>query len=385
MSILLPQPSAIADLLAAGAAAAPHSGMADALRTRIIKQCKRQQAVSDYERSLDTAAVAAHHKVSAKSVRRWVAAAHGGSNLADAPRSGRPHVMTTEDEVNLLNIISDEATGSIRKAAAVLAAGGTHVGRMTVLRTLVGASHSFRTIRRVPELTAAHRAARIVFSQKHAQLDWNGVMFSDSKYFTLSGGGRRRGKWQHSDLPRPTAGKRKHEAALHVYMGVTAYGATRLIKVTGGSTPNQKYRHPQTNTLHKGLCAQEYRDVVLPALLSDGNELFANRHRRSWTFQQDGAKVHTPAQCLEYAHEHAPGGVLQPWPANSPDLSWIENIWAWMDARLCEMPRCRNVGELWVALNEIRGSLTPSMLQPYVDSMQKRLKLCIELDGAAVK
>ncbi len=53
----------------------------------------------------------------------------------------------------------------------------------------------------------------------------------------------------------------------------------------------------------------------------------------------------------------APGGLLEPWPANSPDP--IENVWAMMAAgKLGRMHPCTTFEELWGALQAARAKVT---------------------------
>jgi hypothetical protein len=79
------------------------------------------------------------------------------------------------------------------------------------------------------------------------------------------------------------------------------------------------------------VCAKEYQQDVLPRLLSEGKRLFkGTRWANSWMLQQDNAPPHVGAGTKAFLEQHMRGRVL-PWPPASPDLSWIENLWAWMD------------------------------------------------------
>lgn len=369
-------------------AAARTVSMTDGANSRAEKAATRLAAVRVFQASGNVQMAASFAGVTARTVHEWVQRLSARGSLVDAPRSGRPQRLSHAAVAELTKIVQEDVHGSVRAAAAQLAASsscpGAAASPSTVWRALLAANHIFRLVRRVPRLSPLQMEARVCFATANSTRDWERVMFTDSKYFADRGTGGRRGRWQLSSAPPPTAGRSRVGPCLHVYMGATAYGVTELIVVTGGSTQNRKWLNKKGG-LYKGVSAAEYRHEVLPKLMDAGQRLFAKGRKRGWVLQQDGARPHVPELCREYARGRAPGGLLEPWPANSPDLSWIENIWAWMAAQLQLKPQCHSKDDLLSTLNDIRSSISVEMLQPYVHSMPHRLQQCIEMSGAAVR
>lgn len=90
----------------------------------------------------DTAAQAL--RISPRSVRRWVQQRNKGGSLANSARSGRPKRLSKGQEAALVDIIHQQAHGSVRRAAAQLAATeGTHISAATAWRALRNAGQVF--------------------------------------------------------------------------------------------------------------------------------------------------------------------------------------------------------------------------------------------------
>lgn len=167
--------------------------------------------------------------------------------------------------------------------------------------------------------------------------------------------------------------QQKASIQAHTYAGITKFGATPLIFVTGttkkrgprkkkAATPAARPARGRgrgapaapapdppaaeaepENPAKRGVDNLEYRTQILTGdggLLASGAAIFAAAGVDHWRFQQDGAPVHTVAATAMGKLTRdtiAPfAKLVDPWPAHSPDLSPIEKAWALADSKLWE-------------------------------------------------
>lgn len=372
---------------------AMHAGMGDRSRSFAAMQSKidslrreaQQRAVNTFRATKNKSLTAAVSNVCLRTLNRWIAKADRGEPMGHLSKPGRPRKLTAADLAVLRQAGAKRETGTSSKAAAALQAiRGTVISKSTAWRALTSNKHAFRVYRRVPMLSAAQKAKRRAFSHAWRNLDWNRVMFTDSKYFTADSSSRRVGHYRPVAAPPETVGKPKNQASWHVYMGVTAFGVTKMVFVTGGSKRNTAcFRHD--GKLCRGVCSREYRKDVLPVFKSEGARLFSQHNRRSWFLQQDGARIHQTKDSIAQAEQCAPAGLLQPWPPSSPDLSPIENVWAMMAADMAHLPVTKTKNDLRCQLEQVAAGLTAERVAPLFDSMKRRLKDCLLLGGEIVR
>lgn len=318
---------------------------------------------------------------------RWLNRFQATGKVTALPKPGRPKKLSKDQIAWADDFASKNEVYNCNSVAVALQSKfGTSVSAATVGRAFKGRGVFYRFLPPAPVLTAANKLARVQFARANARRAWKGVMFTDSKYFYTHPVKRSRGvKLWHRPSPDKVQTLPKHATGIHVYMGVASFGVTRLVFVTGTAGQKSPFLDKKGKAL-KGVGGQEYVEKVLPVLIEDGQRLFAASAHWSdqWTFQQDGAPAHRGAAAAAKINDMLPGRLLVGWPANSPDLSWIENIWAWMEQQLRRQPLCKTVDELKAAVQSIKENIPASMLQNCVHGMAARLHKVIELEGGHI-
>ncbi len=127
--------------------------------------------------------------------------------------------------------------------------------------------------------------------------------------------------------------------------------------------------------------AEKYKEILDERLFFTMDFLYSNSSDR-WKFQQDNASCHTSVKAREYFEKIAL--VVIEWPANSPDLNLIENIWKLVKGML-KKENLKSIHE-WIAkINEFWENICHDYLKSLIDSMKTRIDLCLAANGAHIK
>jgi transposase len=101
-------------------------------------------------------------------------------------------------------------------------------------------------------------------------------------------------------------------------------------------------------------------------------------------FMQDNASCHTAGIIQEWFKDH--GLEVFQWPANSPDLNPIENLWNQLKTRLYSYPTPANgMLQLWERVQELWDKMTEEECQWLIESMPRRMQACIKAKGGPTK
>lgn len=325
---------------------------------------ERSAAVECYSHYKSYRRVAKKFKKSPEWVRKWVKRAEEGLSMHDLDRSGRPKTMSAEEEKKAADLLKDPHQGSLRRVAKRLKRdASTSPSRSTLQRMAKRRRMRYGKERRQPLLTNAQKQKRVAFaSASRPRHYWRKVIFTDESPFLVFLPPR--GRWRDEGEEPPSRPAVKNSPKLQVWGGISYNGKTPLIKIDQGVRLN----------------AAGYQAIVresLPTL----KRLYPVRDRA--VMMQDGAPCHRAKSTMEEFKEMGIN-VLQRWPANSPDLNPIENVWGTMQDNLYNHD-ITTVDDLWTALQVEWDKITVQDLRAYIDSMPKRLSLVIKNKGGSIK
>lgn len=217
-------------------------------------------------------------------------------------------------------------------------------------------------------LRRENKPKRLAFIARNKHRDFSKCVFLDGKTIPLEQGFQKLGSryWQDSKnkVSKPPVNPNKKNA-VHVYAAVTKNGRSELIRVplVTGTNSDERFK-------------SEHACVALLKLKkwSDGHF-----NGQPYHFVMDNAKQHTSKKTSAFIHDNNIP-VLQGFPAQSPDLNIIENVWKMLEDRI-KARRPRTLAGLWRVAREEWDSIDQQSIKKCVESLPKRMELIEERGG----
>ncbi len=120
-------------------------------------------------------------------------------------------------------------------------------------------------------------------------------------------------------------------------------------------------------------------EILEHFMLPSADKLYGDA---DFIFQQDLAPAHTAKGTKSWFNDH--GVTVLDWPANSPDLNPIENLWGIVKRKMRDT-RPNNADDLKATVKESWASIPPQQCHKLITSMPCRIEAVIKAKGAPTK
>uniref|UniRef100_A0A6I8QUR5 HTH cro/C1-type domain-containing protein n=2 Tax=Xenopus tropicalis TaxID=8364 RepID=A0A6I8QUR5_XENTR len=244
---------------------------------------------------------------------------------------------------------------------------GVETSRATVYRRVQEMGYRCCIPQVKPLLNQKQRQKRLTWAtekQHWTVAQWSKLIFSDESKFCMSFGNQGARVWRKTgerEMPKCLKSSVKYPQSVMVWGAMSAAGVGPLCFIKG-----------RVN-------AASYQEILEHFMLPSAEKLYGDE---DFIFQHDLAPAHSAKTTGKWFTDH--GITVLNWPANSPDLNPIENLWDIVKRKLRDT-RPNTLDELKAAIEASWASITPEQCHRLIASMPRHIEAVISAKGFPTK
>lgn len=287
------------------------------------------------------------------------------------PGSGRPRIFDENEEAQIQHMAVLKVKRGENITAEQIQRESNEIYKKKAsertIRRVLSASEELRSCwqTRKAFVSEKNRKKRLKFAKEHLSWtseDWGRVIWSDESPFVYRYNKRQR-VWSLTDpLFHKTKflGTVKHDKKNNVWGCFSRHSVGKLYQIEG--------------IMKK----EDYHNILQRQLIPSTKTLFPDGN---FIFQEDNDPKHSSRLCRGYLESKNINRME--WPAQSPDLNPIENLWAILNGKAKDR-RPKSDQELFGILENEWNKLDKTILTNLVDSMPNRCRLVIKHRGMPI-
>jgi transposase len=308
-------------------------------------------------------------------IRRFIAKYRNTGKIENLPRSGRPPLLNNQEKEVLSQKAKNERHKPLHEIVNDL---GFNCSLATASRALHDSGIRSYIAAKKPFVSENHAKARVVWCEKNQNqvpYYWRQVIFSDETSVEIGKQSRQVKVWRQP-------GERYNAECLTPSFksgrnSVMAWGCF-IGENKGPLVFCDEYKEKKEK-----ISAKTYLKILENNLVPFHSAM-RGTIGKNMVFQHDNAPIHTAHKVTQWFQKK--NIIIMDWPACSPDLNPIENVWKLMKDNIQKRENFpRTVDELKIALKEEWSNFDPSLLKRVVDSMPRRIEAVLEAKGSPTK